>query len=76
MIETGVIEPLDEYVTDEFDVDDFEKPLLEAFISDEQTYGFPKDYSTLALFYNKKMLDEAGVEVPQTWMISEKLPRH
>lgn len=67
LIETGVIEPLDEYVTDEFDVDDFEKPLLEAFISDDQTYGFPKDYSTLALFYNKKMLDEAGVEVPQTW---------
>ncbi len=67
LIETGVIEPLDEYVTDDFDVEDFEKPLLEAFISDDKTYGFPKDYSTLALFYNKKMLAEAGVEVPKTW---------
>ncbi|WP_411333875.1 ABC transporter substrate-binding protein [Metabacillus indicus] len=67
LIETGVIEPLDEYVTEDFDVEDFEKPLLEAFIADDKTYGFPKDYSTLALFYNKKMLADAGVEVPQTW---------
>jgi multiple sugar transport system substrate-binding protein len=66
LIETGVIQPLDEYVTEEFDVKDFEKPLLEAFQVDGKTYGFPKDYSTLALFYNKKMLDEAGVEVPKT----------
>ncbi|PLR76465.1 ABC transporter substrate-binding protein [Bacillus sp. V3-13] len=67
LIQTGVIEPLDGYVTEEFDVDDFEKPLLDAFKVDGQTYGFPKDYSTLALFYNKKMLEEAGVEVPKTW---------
>ncbi|MGD6831816.1 ABC transporter substrate-binding protein [Sutcliffiella halmapala] len=67
LIETGVLEPLDDYVTDEFDVDDFEKPLLEAFQKDGKTYGFPKDYSTLGLFYNKKMFEEAGVEVPTTW---------
>ncbi|WP_078381316.1 ABC transporter substrate-binding protein [Sutcliffiella halmapala] len=67
LIETGVLEPLDDYVTDEFDVDDFETPLLEAFQKDGVTYGFPKDYSTLALFYNKKLFEEAGVEVPSTW---------
>ncbi|MDG5472908.1 ABC transporter substrate-binding protein [Jeotgalibacillus sp. ET6] len=67
MIETGVIEPLDEYVTDEFEVEDFEEPLLDAFKQDDATYGFPKDYSTLALFYNKTMFEEAGVEVPTTW---------
>lgn len=67
LIETGVLEPLDDYVTDEFNVDDFEQPLLEAFQKDGVTYGFPKDYSTLALFYNKKMFEEAGVEVPTTW---------
>lgn len=67
LIETGVVEPLDEYVTDDFDVEDFEKPMLEAFQVDGKTYGFPKDYSTLALFYNKKMFEEAGVEVPKTW---------
>ncbi|MEH7238730.1 ABC transporter substrate-binding protein [Bacillus sp. JJ1562] len=67
LIETGVLEPLDEYVKDDFDVADFEKPMLEAFQKEGTTYGFPKDYSTLALFYNKKMFADAGVEVPKTW---------
>ncbi|MFC3885074.1 ABC transporter substrate-binding protein [Bacillus songklensis] len=67
LIETGVLEPLDQYVKKDFDVNDFEKPLLQAFQENGKTYGFPKDYSTLALFYNKKMLEEAGVEVPRTW---------
>ncbi|MBA2874279.1 ABC transporter substrate-binding protein [Thermaerobacillus caldiproteolyticus] len=68
LIETGVLEPLDKYVTDDFDINDFEKPLLDAFKGkDGKIYGFPKDYSTLALFYNKKMFQEAGVDVPKTW---------
>ncbi|PZE21119.1 ABC transporter substrate-binding protein [Paenibacillus xerothermodurans] len=67
LMETGVLEPLDSYVTQEFDTGDFEKPMLEAFRWEGRTYGFPKGYSTLALIYNKKMLQEAGVAVPQTW---------
>ena len=77
LIETGVVEPLNEYVKDDFDLEDFEKPLLEAFQTDGKYYGFPKGYSTLALFYNKKMFADAGVEVPTTWdelrEVSEKL---
>ncbi|MDZ5471217.1 ABC transporter substrate-binding protein [Bacillus sp. 31A1R] len=68
LIETGSLQPLDEFVTDEFDVNDFEQPLVDAFKGEDgKTYGFPKDFSTLALFYNKKMFEEAGVEVPKTW---------
>ncbi len=67
LIETGALEPLNAYVSPDFDVEDFEKPLIHAFQKDEKIYGFPKGYSTLALFYNKKMLKEAGVEVPKTW---------
>ncbi|WP_027408401.1 ABC transporter substrate-binding protein [Anoxybacteroides tepidamans] len=68
LIKTGVLEPLDHYVTDDFDINDFEKPLLDAFKGEDgKIYGFPKDYSTLALFYNKKMFQEAGLEVPKTW---------
>ena len=67
LIETGVVEPLNEYVKDDFDLEDFEKPLIEAFQKDGTYYGFPKGYSTLALFYNKKMFADAGVEVPTTW---------
>lgn len=67
LIETGVLEPLEDHTPDDFDVEDFEKPLLEAFQKDGVTYGYPKGYSTLALFYNKKMFEEAGVQVPTTW---------
>lgn len=62
----GVIEPLDKYI-DKEDVKDFEPNLLAGFQKDGKTYGLPKDYNTLALFYNKEMLDKAGVKVPTTW---------
>lgn len=69
MIKQGVIQPLDGYVKKSFDVSDFEKPLLDAFKGkDGKMYGFPKDYSTLSLFYNKKMFQEAGISSPpKTW---------
>ncbi|ARI79121.1 ABC transporter substrate-binding protein [Halobacillus mangrovi] len=68
LAKTGVLEPLDEYVTDEFDVDDFQDPLLNAFKFDDKQYGFPKDFSTLALFYDKQAFEEAGLEgPPKTW---------
>lgn len=68
LIETGVVEPLDDYVTDEFDLNDFEQPLLDAFRQDGQLYGLPKDTSTLSLFYNIDMLEEAGFDgPPETW---------
>ncbi len=69
LIEKNVLEPLDGYVTPEFDLADFEEPLLNAFKGpDGKIYGFPKDYSTLALFYNKKMFAEAGIaNPPATW---------
>lgn len=68
LIEKGVIEPLDSYVKPEFDVADFEEPLLNAFKVGGKTYGFPKDSSTLAMFYNKKHFEEAGItKPPATW---------
>lgn len=69
LIEKGVLEPLDGYVTDDFDLADFETPMVEAFKGkDGKTYGFPKDTSTLALFYNKKMFEDAGIaNPPATW---------
>ncbi|MFB6365732.1 ABC transporter substrate-binding protein [Paenibacillus elgii] len=68
LIEKGVIEPLDGYVKPEFDVADFEEPLLNAFKIGGKTYGFPKGSSTLAMFYNKKHFEEAGItKPPGTW---------
>ncbi|WP_173915709.1 ABC transporter substrate-binding protein [Halobacillus sp. Marseille-Q1614] len=68
LIETGVLEPLSGYVDEEFDIDDFEDNLINAFKDEEgEVYGIPKGYSTLGLFYNKEMFEEAGVEVPTNW---------
>ena len=64
----GVLEPLDNYITPEFDITDFEPSLLKAFQQDGKTYGLPKDLSTLALFYNKKAFQAAGLsQSPKTW---------
>ncbi len=44
--------------------------LLDAFSSDGTAYCVPKDFSTLALFYNQDLFDAAGVEYPTaewTW---------
>lgn len=81
LIEKDVLEPLDGYVTPEFDINDFEAPTINAFKSaDGKMYGFPKDTSTLALFYNKKMFADAGITAPPTtWdellTVSEKLTK-
>lgn len=62
----GVLEPLDSYL-DPNDVSDFEPNLLKGYQLNGKTYGLPKDYNTLGLFYNKDMLSQAGVQVPTTW---------
>ncbi|WP_139991897.1 ABC transporter substrate-binding protein [Paenibacillus paridis] len=66
LIERNVLEPLDSYVTPEFDVADFEQPMVDAFKQEGVSYGFPKDFSTLAMFYNKKDFAEAGITAPPT----------
>ncbi len=63
-----VLEPLNSYINTQFDLEDFEPSLLNAFQLDGQTYGLPKDFSTLALFYNEPAFKEAGItQPPQTW---------
>lgn len=63
-----VLEPLNSYITEQVDIADFEPSLLKAFQLGNQTYGLPKDFSTLALFYNKKSFEKAEITtVPQTW---------
>ncbi|WP_026688866.1 ABC transporter substrate-binding protein [Alteribacter aurantiacus] len=74
LIQSGVLEPLDGYITDEFDIDDFQEPLIDAFRRDDQLWGLPKDTSTLALFYNEDHLEEAGYDgPPETWEELEEM---
>lgn len=64
----NVLEPLDSYLTDDFDIKDFDPLLLQVFQTQGQTYGLPKDFSTLALYYNKQAFQAAGLTTPpKTW---------
>lgn len=68
LIQNQVLEPLNSYITPDFDLADFEEKLLRPFRQQNQIFGLPKDYSTLALFYNKQAFAEAGLtRPPTTW---------
>ena len=67
LMKYGVLEPLNDYL-DAIDLNDFKPSLLEAFIDEGKIYGLPKDFSTLALFYNKQLFEQAQlIEPPKTW---------
>lgn len=67
----NVLQPLDLYISrDNFDIDDFYANLVDAFTFNDRTYGIAKDFSTLALFYNKEIFDKYNVPYPtnnDTW---------
>jgi multiple sugar transport system substrate-binding protein len=63
-----VLEPLENYITPEFEITDIEESLLNNFKYQKHLFGIPKDFSTLALFYNKKSFQSAGLtKPPNTW---------
>jgi multiple sugar transport system substrate-binding protein len=66
LMSQNVLQPLEAYITPEFDLADFEERLLDSFKYQNRIYGLPKDYSTLALFYNKKAFAAAGLTSPPT----------
>ncbi|BAY39322.1 sugar transport system, sugar-binding protein [Nostoc sp. NIES-2111] len=66
LMSQNVLEPLDNYIQPKFDIDDFEVTLLDSFKYQNHIYGLPKDYSTLALFYNKESFTNAGLNHPPT----------
>lgn len=72
IIKAGQIEPLDDYLAKSIVIskDDIIPSLLNAFSFDGKAYGIPKDFNSLALFYNKDHFDIAGVAYPNendTW---------
>ncbi|MBF2016108.1 MAG: ABC transporter substrate-binding protein [Rivularia sp. T60_A2020_040] len=68
LMSQNVLEPLNSYINSEFDLSDFEETLLNSFKYENQIYGLPKDYSTLALFYNKQAFNQKDLtNPPVTW---------
>lgn len=64
----GVLQPLNSFITSsKYDTSAFFPSLLGAFKSGSTVYGFPKDWSPLAMEINKGMLGQAGGKAPTTW---------
>jgi len=64
----GVLQPLNSYITkSKYDTAAFIPGLLNSFKTGKTIYGFPKDWSPLAMEINLSMLTTAGVKVPTTW---------
>ncbi|AKN73113.1 sugar ABC transporter substrate-binding protein [Streptomyces sp. PBH53] len=61
---TGALTPLDRYGVDS---GGYAEGILSAGTYQGKVYGLAPTVNTVALFYNKDMLAEAGVSVPKTW---------
>lgn len=54
-------------LTDKFDVSGYYEAPVSSCTLDDTLYGVPFGCNCLGLYYNEEMLNEAGVEVPETW---------
>ncbi|MFN3373463.1 MAG: ABC transporter substrate-binding protein, partial [Chloroflexus sp.] len=67
----GVLLPLDDLMASTGTRRDaFIPDLINAFTYEGKTYGIPKDFNTLGMFYNKDLFDAAGLAYPTddwTW---------
>lgn len=65
-VEKGAFLPLDDCLAElEFDTSVYLPGLLEPGTVDDALYFLPKDYSTLAVYYNRAIFDEAEVAYPE-----------
>jgi multiple sugar transport system substrate-binding protein len=76
LMKYGVLEPLEGYLDQAYDIGDFEPTLLRAFQHRGQTLGIPKDFSTLALLYRPDRLAAVGIpQPPATWSALQSASR-
>ncbi|MDQ4029687.1 MAG: extracellular solute-binding protein, partial [Actinomycetota bacterium] len=68
-IKQGVLQPLNSFIGRyKFNTKPFYPRLLGAFRDSKgRIYGFPKDWSPLAMQLNTTMAAKAGIRAPQTW---------
>ncbi|WP_286171845.1 ABC transporter substrate-binding protein [Gracilibacillus phocaeensis] len=63
--ESGVLTPLDHYLSSSDDVqDDFSEQVMEGLIYNDQQYLMPLIESSIALYYNIPLLEDAGISLP------------
>lgn len=64
----NVLHPIDDLLAkDGLNKDDFYGEALKELSYNDKLYGLPLTVDARALFYNKKILDAAGVQPPTTW---------
>ncbi|MBQ8305447.1 MAG: sugar ABC transporter substrate-binding protein [Blautia sp.] len=70
-MEGDLLLQLDDYIANDeaIDLGNYYQDIVALYQrSDGNTYAIPKDYDTIALWYNKKIFDDAGVAYPDnTW---------
>src|SRR5690606_6895056 len=66
LMRAGQLEPLNDYLakSDVLKAEDIIPELLAGFTLNGNIYGIPKDFNTLAVFFNKDLFDFAGVPYP------------
>lgn len=69
--EAGLLMPLNDLIErDNVDISKLNENLFAPYVINGETYGLPKDFDTIGLWYNKAMFDAAGIEYPNenwTW---------
>lgn len=80
-VDAGLIQPLpaSAFPPETIDADFF--PMVQAMKRDDQYMALPTAVRSLALFYNKRLFDEAGIESPPTTLdelveTAKKLTKH
>ncbi|WP_306119211.1 MULTISPECIES: extracellular solute-binding protein [unclassified Roseitalea] len=75
-VSEGIAAPLDEYMDEDFRGRFFDV-FLSPSVMDGQTYGLPVAASARAMYYNKDLLEQAGIDgPPQTWdELAEAAPK-
>lgn len=65
-IENYALAPIDKYI-DNSSVEGFYPSTLDAFRTDKNVYGLPKDMNTLVLYYDALAFEKYGMSVPTNW---------
>jgi multiple sugar transport system substrate-binding protein len=69
VVSRGLATPLDEYMKGDPEIDEYLKDvsprLLEVFRVDGKTYELPFDWNNMVMYYNTKMVQQAGLQPPR-----------
>ncbi len=69
--QAGILAPLDDVIANStLDMNNYPEAINEIYNMDGVQYGLPIDFDTIAMWYNKDLFDQAGVEYPTsdwTW---------